>query len=193
MSFVGIDTALGTIGLFAYEPNQWYRAHRVNSGKLKGPARLVYLRDHVAEWLDSLPNITYAGIEDGAFNAEGRIFQLGGIQHIMQLLLWDRVEAAYVEPAPVQLKKFQTGKPGALKDWMLEAANDFIEKGTSAGVKHILNPDAWPNTKITDDNIADAVGLARIAYALYTEDVKTRAEAEVVHSLQNSKRIHEVP
>jgi hypothetical protein len=191
MSFVGIDTALGTIGLFAYEPGEWYLTHRVQPKKLRGPARLAFLRRSVISWLDDLPDITYAAIEDGSFGSEGRLFQLGGVQHIMQLELWFRVEVALVEPAPAQLKKFQTGKPGALKEWMLEAANDFI---TSVPAPDPADPyPQWPHTEITDDNIADAVGLARIAHALYTEEPKTRAEAEVIVALQNSNRIHEVP
>ena len=87
MSFVGVDTALGTVGLFAYEPGEWYRTHRVQSKKLRGPARLAFLRRSVISWLDDLPDITYAAIEDGAFGAEGRLFQLGGVQHVMQLEL----------------------------------------------------------------------------------------------------------
>jgi Holliday junction resolvasome RuvABC endonuclease subunit len=181
MSFVGADTALGIVGLFAYEPDQWYLSHRIQSKKLRGPARLTYLRDGVVAWLDSLPSITCASIEDGAFGSEGRLFQLGGIQHIVQLELWSRVQISLTEVAPVQLKKFQTGQPGALKEWMLKAANDFVQRGS------------WPHTEIRDDNIADALGLARVAHALYTGDVRTRAEAEVVVSLQNSKRIYEVP
>lgn len=194
MSFVGIDTALVTVGVFAFEPGEWWLADTICSKPRKGPDRLLYLRDEIGAWLDKLPSITGVAIEDGSFDSTGRIYQLGGIQHIAQIVAWERTEGALTNVAPAQLKKFQTAKPGATKEWMLEAANEFIAstvipEEVCNGL--VFDPSPWPQRKITDDNIADALGLARIAHALHTEDVRTRAEAEIVVSLQKSTRIHE--
>ena len=184
-TYVGIDTALVNVGLFAFEPYAWFRYLPLNSSKRKGPRRLAYLRDATQEWLSDLPAIQYAAIEDGAFSAAGRLYQLGGIQHVLQLEAWAHLSGGLIEVAPAQLKKFQTGKPGALKEWMVEAANEFLSR-------HAGGP-KWLDVVIEDDNLADAFGLARIAHAVYTDKVQTRAEAEVVHALQTSTRIHKVP
>ncbi len=184
--FVGIDSALNNVGLFAFEPDAWWTSHLVQAKPRRGAERLAYLRSEVRSWLDSLPSVTSGAIEDGAYSSAGKIYQLGGIQHILQLELWDCVEASLTEVAPSQLKKFQTGKSGALKKWMKEAATTWLSANSECSAR-------WEEREISNDNIADALGLARIAYAIHTENVTTRAEAEVLVALQDSTRIYEVP
>ena len=190
MSFVGVDPTLQATGLFAFEPGEWYKSQVVRPKKLYGVERLLWIKNEVRIFLDSLPSVSYGAIENGSFGSVGRLYQLGGVQAILQLELWDTVDYGFAEVAPVQLKKFQTGKSGAIKKWMLDAANDFIAESVNPGVADILRTCDWPALKVEDDNIADALGLARVAHALWTEEVRTRGEAEVVHSLQNSKHIY---
>ena len=193
MTYVGVDSALTVTGLFAFKPGDWYRYQLVKPKKLRGPARLRYIQSEARAFLSDLPCVTYAAIENGSFGSDGRLYQLGGVQHILQLELWDVVSHSVAEVAPAQLKKFQTGKSGAQKEWMLEAANTFITRNVSYGAGDAMGVRDWSPTRIVDDNVADALGLARIAYAMHTEDVTTRAEAEVVVALQKSKHVHEVP
>jgi Holliday junction resolvasome RuvABC endonuclease subunit len=167
MAFIGIDQALQKTGVCVLREGNDADLYLVQPRKLSGPARLAYIRDAVRDILWDQP-IQFGAIENGSFNSEGQLFSLGGVNGALQVLLWEN-HIGFAHVAPSQLKKFLTKKSGAQKEWMMEAATEFLGRA------------------ITEDNLADAVGLARIARATQLEDVTTRAQAEVVHKLQTSK------
>lgn len=164
MTFIGVDQALRKTGVCVLREGNDADLVLIRTGKRSGPERLAYIRDAVRELLvQHTP--TFAAIEGGAFNEDGRLFDLGGVHGVLQVLLWDH-GIGFVNVAPAQLKKFQTTKSGAPKEWMIEAATNFLGRD------------------VTDDNLADALGLARIARAVHREDVTTRAQASVIHKLK---------
>jgi|AntRauTorckE6833_2_1112554.scaffolds.fasta_scaffold12824_7 Holliday junction resolvasome RuvABC endonuclease subunit len=171
MNFIGIDQSMRHTGVCLLskhdEPKLW-----LIEPEHKGPVLLGYIFDRIAGILDVTTPVA-AAVEGGSFGSRGRLFDLGEVHGVVMLALL-QARTSIVDVAPSQLKKFQTGKSGARKEWMVEAANDFL------------------GYEIDDDNLADAVGLARIARAVHLQDATTRAEAEVVHKLTNSDRYYKL-
>lgn len=167
MNFIGIDTSMRHTGVCLLrkndEPMLWLIEPDVD-----GPALLTYIYDRLCGILEvGQPRL--AAIEAGSYGSRGRLFDLGEVHGVAMLALW-QAQVECVDVAPTQLKKFQTGKSGAKKEWMIEAATEFMGR------------------EIEDDNLADAIGLARIAKAVHLQEASTRAEAAVVHKLTDCDR-----
>lgn len=171
MTFIGVDQVLQQTGICVLADDQDPYLTLIDSKDMRGPERLCFIRDSLQRIIDESAGVTFGALENGSFNSVGRVYQLGGVNALVQCVFWDN-QISYANVAPTQLKKFQTRKSGAQKEWMLEAASEFL------------------GYKIEDDNLADALGLARIARALHTEEVATRAEAAVVHKLKTSDNYH---
>lgn len=167
MNFIGIDQSLLHTGVCLLrkhdEPLLW-----LIEPETKGPERIEYIYDRILEILRGNAPV-FGALESGSFASSGRLFDLGGVHGVVTLAL-RKARVPCVDVAPTQLKKFQTGKSGARKAWMIEAASEFV------------------GYEVEDDNLADAIGLARIARAVHLQDVTKRCEAEVVAKLTNSKR-----
>jgi Holliday junction resolvasome RuvABC endonuclease subunit len=170
MYYVGIDQSIRNTGWCVVTDNTVAAYGNIKPKNMLGPARLCYIRDAVADVLSSYPPL-FAAMEEGSYQSSGQLFQLGGVHALVQTVLWD-AKVPFAGVAPVQLKKFATGKSGAKKEWIVEAARLRL---------------GLPST--IDDNVADAACLALIARALVTSVVKTRAEAEVVHKLRTADSI----
>jgi Holliday junction resolvasome RuvABC endonuclease subunit len=136
------------------------------SNKLRGVERLQWIRDEIDIWLLSgLHNPDLVAIEGPSYGSTHRAMDIGELGGIVAVLLEDaHVPVIYV--APTQLKKFVAGNGAAKKETMLRSV------GRKYGVK------------TTNDDIADAVGLAMCAYVYLTNDSTNRAELEVARSLR---------
>lgn len=170
MYYVGIDQSIRNTGWCVLSKDGVEEYGNIKPGSLRGPERLAYIQTELLAVLDNR-EYAFGAMEEGSYNSAGQLFQLGGVHAIAQLALWSR-SITFAGVAPVQVKKFATGKSGAKKEWVIEA------------VTHVLKI-----KETIDDNIADAACLALIARAVSTGVVRTRAEAEVVHSLQTSGKV----
>lgn len=159
-AFVGVDTALAKTGVCILRDNQAELSLICTRG-LRGAQRLSYIDAAIRELIDSAGNPVLGAVEGGAFDAGGRLFQLGQVQGIAQLALY-QAGIDLIEVAPNRLKKFFANHGGAKKDKMIEAA------------KHALGVEEL------DDNLADAYALASLAEAYHLQKPQTRKQAEVI-------------
>lgn len=75
-----------------------------------------------AEWISSaVPENSITGIEDYAFGAKGRTFNIGECTELLKWFLWDRKKLIPEQFSPSEIKKFATGKGNANKDLMADA------------------------------------------------------------------------
>jgi len=179
--FVGIDpsaqsTGIAVLGL----DGEVIDTACVIPRKLREQTRLVFLRDGLHQVLAqhaAARGSAVACIEGPALDAINRADTLGQVRGVFLVALHD-----YGAPAtiiqPTMLKKFATRSGAAKKEGMIKAA---LER--------------WPyldSTKINDD-IADALWLAHIAYSLLTDKVHTRKQAEVILTLRKDPAEIRIP
>lgn len=163
MTFLGIDQSLNGTGLCRILGEVIEASATVTpEGLVDGP-RLVYIKQAVA---GMLPGVTAAAIEGYAYDAVGRVFELGEIGGALKVLLVE-CGVPYIIVPPVLLKKFATGRAFASKGAMLKAAADR-------------------GALFSDDNQSDAFFLAHIARAWHTGEVEVRREMEVLRVLCRS-------
>lgn len=166
---VGIDASLTNTGISILH-QATHSISLVQPGKLRGAARLCDIRDRVWQHVivHGMPQMV--AIEGYAYDAVGRVFDLGEGGGVIKLKLFDHNVPTVVVP-PTSLKKFATNNGGASKAKMIKAAR--VQYGVT--------------TK--NDNLADAVALAMFAYVVLTKDSTRRCELEAVKRLQetNSK------
>lgn len=163
MGFLGIDQSLNATGLCRLDVDAKVTAVAtvIPDGLLDGK-RLAFIKRAV---VSMATDIEFAALEGYAYDAVGRVFELGEIGGVIKVLL---VEAniPYVIVPPVLVKKYATGSATANKAAMLHAAKD---RGST----------------FQDDNQADAFFLAHIARAYSRKTAKYRCEMEVIHTLQH--------
>jgi crossover junction endodeoxyribonuclease RuvC len=162
MAFLGIDQSLNATGLCRIDGDvAACNLRTVVPGGRRDGERLAHIRRIVD---GSLHAVTAAALEGYAYDAVGRVFELGEVGGVIKALLSERA-IPYVVVPPVLVKKFATGFAGAPKEMMVRAA-------VAAG--------ATP----ADDNQADAFFLARIARAWHLGDAVVRREVEVIRTLR---------
>jgi len=105
-----------------------------------------------------------AVMEGYSINSTNRKFLLGEIGSVVKITLLDAGARRY-EAAPTQLKKFVTGKGSASKDDVIRSVNALWGVG------------------VTDDNLADAYGLARIGVELLSPSTQIRSQLDVLNAL----------
>jgi len=138
----------------------------IEPGKRKEDERLAYIRDSLVQILGTMRYAT--GVLEGySYSSLNKKFLLGEVGAVVKLALHDVCDASYVV-APKQLKRFVTGRGGADKAKVMQC----IEK-------------QW-NIAIDDDNLADAYGLARIAYELAAPGSVIRHQLDVVNKLRKA-------
>jgi crossover junction endodeoxyribonuclease RuvC len=166
--YLGIDPSLTGTGLCLIDdsgPTRSYRLETVSTRDLRGPGRLLVIRRALEEFLIERPILV--AVESYAFNAVGRVFQLGELGGVLRVAIYE-TGIPYIEVAPVQLKKYATGKPGAEKSDVVAAAEELLGEG------------------VDDDNQADALFLASIASSMYSAATDlTRAQREVIMRLRS--------
>ena len=168
MAYLGIDQSLTATGLCLLNDGGYLlRLETVDPGKVRGAARLSLIKQRLLSFLSREP-VKGAAYEGYAYDAVGRVFQLGEVGGVVQLTLHEGGVPA-VSVAPVALKKFATGSPKADKDVMIAAAKRA-------------------EIAAADDNQADAFFLARVAFLLGSgRPGGTRTQLEVLHAIKNPK------
>ena len=170
-AFVGVDQALTKIGLCVIADGQIAKLHLIKTPtKLKGPERLTFLRDSLlAELKPWKKKISKAAIEAQSLGSLGDIDQLGQINGVVQVLLSD-LGAPPLKVPPAVLKKFVSGNGQADKGRMRRATH-----------KH------W-GIDISQDDLCDAHGLARLAEEVCLEQATLRYQIEAAYTMTQKRK-----
>jgi Holliday junction resolvasome RuvABC endonuclease subunit len=160
---MGIDQALRNVGV-AFNHNGEVRAVLVQDGGRRGVDRLRWLRDAVVEIVVA-QKPTVVALEAFSFGSTHRGRDLAGILDVLVVAIEDAGFPTLQVP-PKSLKKFVTGSGAASKERMI--------KGVEG---------KW-GFRTGNDNIADAVGLAKFAEVYLTERSRYRSELEAVRDFK---------
>lgn len=158
-TIAGIDQSLSNTGLCILKPSGPLY-YNIKPNKITGVTRLAYIRDSLQERLKD-HKVTLAMVEGYSYESTNQSFMLGEIGGVIKLMLHDLKIQTYTV-APSSLKKFVTGNGSSDK--------------SSIMAKYVL----------TDNNIADARGLAEVGKSLVTKSWGTRYELEVIRTLLNN-------
>lgn len=150
MLFLGIDQSLRHTGVALINSNGNPIAyHAIIVKTLRGSERLAYIQKTLNDFLAAHGTPVAGCIEGPSIGSTHRGFDLGEISGVLKADFFTRGIPLTVVP-PTTLKMFVTGKGQASKEQMLYSVNR----------KYQLS--------LSDDNIADALGLARFALFHYT-------------------------
>lgn len=145
MLYLGIDQSLNHTGVALVDSlGNAIACHAIIVKKLRGAERLAHVRTELSNFFASYSNVVAGAIEGPSLNSNHREFDLGEISGVLKADFFTKGIDLVVVP-PTTLKKFVTGKGQASKEQMLYSVNQ----------KYQLS--------LTDDNIADAFGLARFS------------------------------
>lgn len=158
----GLDMSLRAPGLCIGRPGKW--AAETLRNKLRGDARLLWLRDQIRDRVYKVMPALVA-IEGYSCGSVGKWFDIGEGGGVVKLMLYELGIPVIIIP-PKSLKRFVTGNGCAKKEQVIRE----VEK--KYGVK------------TEDDNIADAVGLAQVAWVWLTQQSKYRTELEVAQQIR---------
>lgn len=163
----GVDLVLRQTGLCLLD-SAGFHVGILNTKKLRGRRRLAYIRDELRERIIA-PGPALVVVEGYSIMSENRPFDMGEVGSILKILTYD-AGIPLLAPAPRQLKKFVTGSGTASKKQMIKCVAKYY------GVKTDI------------DDIADAVGLAKIGEVYLTGNSNRRCELEIVYGLKNPKK-----
>jgi crossover junction endodeoxyribonuclease RuvC len=169
MFFLGVDQSLTSPGL-ALVDGETGQLHAVRNlkNKLRGVERLAYIREELVKFLtDQKP--VFAALEGYSIRSVNRPFDLGEVGGLVRLALYD-ASIPFIVVAPTQLKKFVTGDGDASK----EKVQEWLRK-------------KW-NVDLSQDDQADAFGLAQVARVYRTRQTTYRSELEVVTTIEASDK-----
>lgn len=170
--FAGVDQSLTKTGVCVLRDGDVVHTQRIRvSRKLRGPARLVYLRDQLQEILLPFKNhIRHASLEAQSLGSIGDLDQLGQVSGMVQVVLSDMGVHNPFKVPPATLKKFVAGHPQASKERMLRATEKV-----------------W-GLAFDNDDVCDAHGLARISEEYVERKSILRHQLEAVHSLSHPRK-----
>ena len=165
MSFViGIDQSVLHTGIcILNEDASVSYLGLIEPDKLKNRDRLAYIRDELNAVLGAA-QFAVGVMEGYSYGSMNKKFLLGEVGSVVKLAFHDHCLRAY-EVAPAALKKFVTSKGSASKEDVMVA----VEKQWGVVVK--------------DDNLADAYGLARVAYEIAKPSSTKRHQLDVLKGL----------
>lgn len=180
--YLGIDQSLRFSGfciLPEKDTNQLPDYKLLNTKNMRGVNRLKYIQREARDFIAGR-EILYGAMEGGSFGSKGHLFDLGGINGIMKILMYDR-NIPFVEPAPSSLKKFLAEHGSSGKGDMIDAA---CEHTGSDPLSEAIRMDKG-------GNLADAYGLAFMARTVYTgvELESNTREAALESVLDNQSRV----
>ena len=162
---VGVDQALKNVGL-CVNKNGSLSGMLVREMKLRGAARLDSLENQITMYAKVFhPDLI--AMEGYSFGSINRPFDLGEIGGILKLS-FRRLGIPLIIVAPSLLKQFVTGDGSASKARMMGYVNTRYSYDTD------------------NDNIADAVGLAKFAEVYLTGKSSYRSELDAVLSLREA-------
>ena len=170
--FVGVDPALRKVGLCVLVNGKIDTLYLVKPHRdLRGPERLVYLRDNTNLILEPWKGkIKCAAVEAQSLGSIGDLDQLGQINGTLQVLLADLKVKKILKVPPANLKKFVTGSGQADKERMRLATEKL-----------------W-GEDIPQDDLCDAHGLARFAEEAKLQNATLRYQVEAVYSVLRKKK-----
>lgn len=147
MNIMGIDPSLTNFAIVGFN-NEGVTQELIKS-KLKGPERLIQIRDALIEEMEKLEP-DYVGIEGYGFNSQRGVV-LGELGGVIRVVLYEYFGSDYDKKVivipPTTLKKFVSGKGNCEKSLILK--NVFKRWGYDCD----------------NDNLADAYSIAK-----YVED-----------------------
>lgn len=165
---LGVDASLTNTGICILKQDG-YDLRSIKGGKYRGPERLHRFKVEFQKILDEI-HPTLATIEDYAYavGRGGRVYSIGELGGLVRLLFWEN-NIKYYEVSPPSVKKFLTGSGACEKSLIL---------------KEVYR--RW-NVDVTDDNLADAVVIAKIGEALANSEIHlTKSEMAVIQKIKET-------
>jgi len=159
--YLGIDQSYTGYAICAYYEEKYYI--EVFKSDKRGIKRLVEIQDYLYEWM-GYKSILDVAMEGYAMGAMGKVFHLGELGGMTKLTLAVHNLYPLIIP-PTTLKKYVTGSGTGQKNQM---------------ILHTYKK--WGQT-FTDDNAADAYGLARLC----SGDGKLAYEKAIYQQVQDPK------
>lgn len=164
--YIGVDQSLRSTGVAILTPDgALQKLFLITTGERRGASRLQFIATELAASLRSY-RVMGAASEGYAVNAENRPFDLGEVSGVIRVALLEALAGA--EPLlvpPTMLKKFVAGNGSATKK--------DVQKAIAT---------KW-DTHISQDDMADAYGLAQLARAAHMKTRRRREELEVIQKL----------
>ena len=149
MYSIGIDQSSNHTGVAVLNLAGELQLLELIEPKVKDTERLVFIRDTLRKLLRPFENAAIGVWESYSMGSVNRPFLLGEVGGIVQLQLFDLVGAQGVKACPPKvLKKFVANNASADKAKMMHAV-------------HMR----W-GVELSDDNLADAYGLAQFGLSL---------------------------
>lgn len=137
---------------------------------LRSTIRMQYLREALKHTLEPYAKADGTAMEGQSYGSSGQLDQLGRIGGIVEVLLADLYGAPPLVVPPAVLKKFVTGNGQANKNLMMRATKVY-----------------W-DVEVTQDDMCDAHGLARLAAEYYQPQSTLRHQLEAIQSLHRKPR-----
>lgn len=162
---VGVDQALLNTGMCC-NVNGDLTTILIQEKRLHGAERLASIRRQVSLYLDGFDPELIA-MEDYSYGSVNRPFDLGELGGVLKLTFLER-KVPYILVPPRMLKAFVASDGNADKDKMVYFVNRKYRLFTE------------------NDNIADAVGLAKFAEVYLTGQSNFRSELDAVLRLKES-------
>lgn len=166
---MGIDQSLTSTGIAILRGSEIFYDLIQPRDNVTGVQRLAYIRDKVKEYLDTYSPCVHVCIEGASYNSKNRADDLGQLRGVLKLSFHDWGIPRTTIP-PTVLKKFGARRGDVSKEKMLRAAEEEFEIMLGK-----------------QDDIADALWLAKLAMALKKDIKLTRPQLEVVHGIRNPK------
>ena len=165
MYFLGIDQSLTSSGIAVLDGALHKPVYltTISTGKLRDAERLDFIEKDLA-FVTTKYAIKYAALEGYSFESVHRALDLGELGGILRLHLY-RSKIPFLVVPPTTLKKFVAHNGGATKEHMMKAVAQ-----------------KWQQ-RIEQDDMCDAYGLAQVARAYALNITSSRAELEMLRSL----------
>lgn len=162
----GICTMYTGAGLFGNQEHDFKTS--IIASKLKGPERLIEIRDRVAEFCRDADLVLIEGYAFARAQGAHQIGELGGVLRVM--LHENRLN--WLEVAPSAVKKFATGKGNATKEQIAA----WVQKRWGVMFNTNDETDAWVLAKIGEALINQQI-----------EDSLVAPQKEVIAALRGEK------
>lgn len=157
---IGLDLSLTATGWAVRRGHNHFDHGVFPATKLRGVRRLAYLQQQLQK-LDPTGNAVVM-VEDYAMGAKGKTFHIGEWGGLAKWTIYRWQDSVCLLAQPQNLKQFITGKGNAPKP--------VVKAEVSKRLGY----------EVTDDNEADAVGLAMMAYHWYRKLPGAAHEADAM-------------
>lgn len=161
-TYIGIDQSLNSTGVYVIRNGAEFK-YLISGKGLRDERRLHHIFTKLTEIFDThSPGMKYVCMEGYAYDAVGRVFELGEVGGIVKLLCAMNACTLYSVP-PSSLKKFATGNSSASKETMMAAMGE------------------------EQNDVADAKALCLVARESVEKKSSIRRELEVISQITKAK------